>query len=235
MHLFAKEWTSTFFQLVHQHITLTTLNSCLQTAMGGQTVSKSSTHLWAKPCEDNLTKSNSQRKINIPFYHTKTPAQDHHQHFLIYNTLWQEEIRKHIAAQVRLLNARSRQLRQKDVEVRTLVPFSVVLCCHSFTPAISTNPQHSANQPLTAGHPLCWQYRIVISERLRAFVGGGSRGQSWDQSYAPPASNVSVLSPMFTLGACACTFLGTHRLTSVTDLGRTSLLFLKLKWSCMGF
>lgn len=60
-----------FITLTHQHITLTILNSCPRKTMGSQTVSESSTHFRAKPRENNLTKSHSRRRINIPFYHTK--------------------------------------------------------------------------------------------------------------------------------------------------------------------
>ena len=95
--------------------------------MGEQTVSTSSIHLQTNPCH-NLTHPNSARKIHIPFYHTKITAQEHQEYYLNHKKTWQEEVRNLIAAQVRLLRARSKQLGQNDIEARFLL-FSFLLLC----------------------------------------------------------------------------------------------------------
>lgn len=114
-----------FVATLHQYTTLNELNSCPQTATGGQIVSESSTHLRAMPCEESLARSNSRRRMNIPFYHTKPPAQEHYQCCLDQSRLRQEDIRKHIAAQVRSLKPRIRHLGQNDVKAR--LPFLLFL------------------------------------------------------------------------------------------------------------
>lgn len=120
-----------FIALLHQHTMLTILNSCPQTAVGPQTVNESSKHLRAMPWEENLTKQNSRRKMNISFYHTKTPAQEHYQYCLDQSGLWQEDVRKHIAAQVRLLKPRIRHLGQNDVKARLLFLLFLSVPTHS--------------------------------------------------------------------------------------------------------
>ena len=118
-----------FIILSRQHIALSILNNCPQTAMVAATVSNSTTQIRSKPFWTYLTQPNSRRKIYIPFYHTKSPVEEHHQAFLGQKTLWQEDIQKQITAQVYSLKSRISQLGQNDINAR--FPF-MLYCCYCF-------------------------------------------------------------------------------------------------------
>lgn len=160
-----------FVALLHQHTTLDKLNSCPQTAMGGQIVSESSTHLRAMPCEESLARSNSRRRMNIPFYHTKPPAQEHYRYRLDQSRLWQEDIRRHVAAQVRSLKARIRHLGQNDVKARLPSLLFLSVPTHSVFSCPTIHSRSTDLYPI-GGRPLRRRCRIDSPERFEGAFGG---------------------------------------------------------------
>lgn len=143
--------------------------------MGAQTVSTSSIHLQTNPCH-NLTHPNSTRKIHIPFYHTKTSAEEDVESYYNQMRVWQEDIRKFIAAQVRVLKARIKQLGHNDIEARFLLfPFPSLRIVTLFPFSRLASYQRPADRSSIAGHPLGRKSRIVAFKGLRGFVGGDQR------------------------------------------------------------
>lgn len=74
------------------------------------TVSTNSKHAPVKVAS-NSNSAHSLRKIQIPFYHTKTPAEEQQQYYTSFHQTWREDI---IAC---MLRTRNNSLGQSDVKV----------------------------------------------------------------------------------------------------------------------